>query len=149
MKIISHRGNIRGPVTDKENRPSYIDCALGLGFDVEVDLRFVDNKFWLGHDEPQYRIESSWIETRKNNLWFHCKDVQSCIALMQLNIPTMYFCHTSDPYVLTSNGYVWVHDLSGHIDDRCIIPLLSADDIKTYSNLSPYAVCTDYTNLLT
>ena len=27
MKLISHRGNIRGPIPEKENRPSYIDCA--------------------------------------------------------------------------------------------------------------------------
>ena len=32
MIIISHRGNIRGPVPDKENRPSYIDCAIGNGY---------------------------------------------------------------------------------------------------------------------
>ena len=31
MKIISHRGNIRGRVPGRENAPSYIDCALGNG----------------------------------------------------------------------------------------------------------------------
>ncbi len=38
MKIISHRGNVRGPIPEKENRPSYIDCALGNGYDVEIHL---------------------------------------------------------------------------------------------------------------
>ena len=42
MKIISHRGNIRGAIPDKENRPSYIDCAIGSGYDVEIDLRMID-----------------------------------------------------------------------------------------------------------
>ena len=41
MKIISHRGNIRGPNPEKENRPSYIDCALGNGYDVEIDINTV------------------------------------------------------------------------------------------------------------
>ena len=36
MKLISHRGNIRGPVPGRENAPSYIDCALGNGYDVEI-----------------------------------------------------------------------------------------------------------------
>ena len=31
MKIISHRGNIKGPLPDQENRPSYIDCAWEAG----------------------------------------------------------------------------------------------------------------------
>ena len=39
MKIISHRGNVRGPIPEKENRPSYIDCALGNGYDVEGALK--------------------------------------------------------------------------------------------------------------
>ena len=50
MKIISHRGNIKGPLPDQENRPSYIDCAMGSGYDVEIDLRIVDGELWLGHD---------------------------------------------------------------------------------------------------
>ena len=62
MKIISHRGNIRGAVPDKENRPSYIDCAIGSGYDVEIDLRMIDGELWLGHDEPQYRIEHSCLK---------------------------------------------------------------------------------------
>ena len=37
LKIISHRGNIKGPQPDKENRPSYIDCAIGNGYQVEID----------------------------------------------------------------------------------------------------------------
>ena len=32
MKLISHRGNIRGSISEKENRPSYIDCAIGNGY---------------------------------------------------------------------------------------------------------------------
>ena len=41
MKIISHRGNVRGAIPDRENRPSYIDCAIGNGYDVEIDLRII------------------------------------------------------------------------------------------------------------
>ena len=51
MKIISHRGNIRGSIPEKENRPSYIDCALGNGYDVEIDINTVDGELWLGHDD--------------------------------------------------------------------------------------------------
>jgi len=62
MKIISHRGNVRGPIKDKENRPSYIDCALGNGYDVEIDLRVIGDELWLGHDEPQYKSLTDGLE---------------------------------------------------------------------------------------
>ena len=49
MKIISHRGNIKGVVSSKENRPSYIDSAIGSGYEVEVDIRYINGVFWLFH----------------------------------------------------------------------------------------------------
>ena len=144
MKIISHRGNINGIVPNKENRPSYIDAAIGLGYEVEVDLRFIDGEFWLGHDEPQYKINESWINLRKDKIWYHCKDIESSLELIKINDGYKYFCHTQDDYVITSVGKLWVHNLEGKINDECIIPLLSMLDINNYINNTPFAVCTDY-----
>jgi hypothetical protein len=36
----------------KENSPDYIWRAIQAGYNVEVDVWFVDGKFKLGHDEP-------------------------------------------------------------------------------------------------
>ena len=54
MIFISHRGNLTGKNPEKENKPSYISEALNQGYNCEVDVWFVDNKFMLGHDEPKY-----------------------------------------------------------------------------------------------
>ena len=148
MKIISHRGNINGPVAEKENRPSYIDSAIQLGYDVEVDLRIIDNDFWLGHDEPQYKIELSWMRLRKDNIWFHCKDINSALVLAKLDQGFQYFCHSQEPYVCTSHKYLWIHDLTGKINDKCIIPLISKEDIEKYNNDIPYGICTDFVNFI-
>lgn len=145
MKIISHRGNIKGIVADKENRPSYIDCAIQLGYDVEVDIRFINNQFWLGHDEAEYKIEKTWMDLRKDKIWYHCKDLESAIQLTKFKC-FKFFCHSHDNYVITSTGHLWVHDLSRGIDDTCIIPLLDLDSIKKYKHLNPFAICTDYVN---
>lgn len=142
MILISHRGNITGSLPEKENRPSYIDCAIQLGYQVEVDLRFINGEFWLGHDYPQYKINIEWMKLRKDNLWFHCKDLESSIKL--LNHDLMFFCHYQDEFTLTSNNYIWVHNLNCTINDKCIIPLLSKEDILSYSNNTPYGICTDY-----
>lgn len=148
MITISHRGNINGPIPDKENRPSYIDCAIQLGYDVEVDVRYINDEFWLGHDEPQYKIELTWMKLRKEKIWYHCKDLNSTIKLLELDEGFKFFCHSSDDFVLTSTGHVWVHDLSKKINNKCIIPLLSIGEIDDYILTDEFAVCTDYVNHL-
>lgn len=142
MKIISHRGNIRGPVPDKENRPSYIDCAIGNGYDVEIDVRSIDGELWLGHDEPQYKIDHNWIDKRRNYLWIHCKNSEAAVECWAYHS----FCHTNDPFTYTTTGKIWLHDLSMKIDNNVIIPLIDEKIINEYKNLniSPYAICTDY-----
>ena len=47
MKYISHRGNINGKDLMLENSPKYIDRALKLGYDVEIDIRVVYNDRWF------------------------------------------------------------------------------------------------------
>jgi hypothetical protein len=144
MKLISHRGNLRGPVKSKENRPSYIDSAIGLGFDVEIDVRYCNNSFWLGHDTSDYKIDINWLEKRREKLWIHCKDLKSTTELLKLSNNLNIFCHSSDMYVLTSSNYVWVHNLKDTINEKCIIPLLSLEEIKENTHLKPFGVCTDY-----
>ena len=148
MKIISHRGNIRGSVPEKENRPSYIDCAIGNGYDVEIDVRSIDGEYWLGHDEPQYKVTWNWIFHRQFNLWLHCKNVEAAKSLSVFQS----FCHTGDPYSYTSHGKVWLHDLEQTFDDKTIIPLLDwelVDSFKTHiKNEIPLGICTDYPYML-
>ena len=57
MRLISHRGNTNGEVRESENKPSYIDEALSKGFDVEIDVWFVEGNWYLGHDTWQYEID--------------------------------------------------------------------------------------------
>lgn len=143
MKIISHRGNINGIVPEKENRPSYIDCSIQLGYEVEVDIRYIDGLFYLGHDTPEYEINNVWIELRKNNIWFHCKNSEAAYQLSLLN-NIKYFCHSIDLFVLTSTNHIWVHDLS-MTTNNSIIPLLDLNSLRNYQNYKHvYAICTDY-----
>jgi len=144
MIIISHRGNINGILPQKENRPSYIDCAIGLGYQVEIDVRLIENQLWLGHDYPQYKIDYNWLNKRKNNLWLHCKNLEAADYFTQFKNEINYFCHTNDSFVLTSCGKLWVHDLSLSLGNNTIIPLLSYKDVEAYDGKNVYAICTDY-----
>ena len=110
MILISHRGNIDGAIPERENSPDYIMEAIRQGYDVEVDVWFVDGKFRLGHDEPQYNIPISLFEDYHRKLWVHCKNPQALFKWGELDpigIHVNYFWHQEDDYALTSKGYIW------------------------------------------
>ena len=57
MRIISHRGNLTGPDSERENTIEAIEKVLSLGYDVEIDVWYLANSFWLGHDKPERRFD--------------------------------------------------------------------------------------------
>ncbi len=107
MILISHRGNIDGKKPHLENQPEYIDEAIALGYDVEIDLWIVDGRTYLGHDEPQYEVDDDWLGKRADKLWVHCKNVESLNWIR--NTILHYFWHENDTLTLTSKQYMWVY----------------------------------------
>jgi len=142
IKIISHRGNLSGKTTD-ENKTSYIDAAISESFDVEVDVWMVDNTLYLGHDEPQYKISSEWIEKRKNFLWIHAKNKDALSFCLNNNFHV--FWHNTDDYTITSRGYVWAFPGKYVSGNLCVgvLPELHWTISETYLQ-NFFGVCTDY-----
>lgn len=147
MKIISHRGNLNGRISQLENYPTYINWAIENGFDVEIDLRMSDGKLYLGHDTPDNRVDLQWLINRNKSLWVHCKDLESVAYCEKLRV----FCHTQDPFCIVYPKHIWVHDLSLKLNKNCIIPLLSKEDIDNFDftrvdDLG--GICTDFPKYL-
>ena len=71
MKLISHRGNTEKKKKKSENTVSYINSALSLGFDVEIDVWFNEG-FYLGHDTPNNKVSISYLNNSK--FWIHAKN---------------------------------------------------------------------------
>ena len=46
MILIAHRGNINGPSLAMENTCVYIDSAIKLGYDVEIDVWYNSSKLF-------------------------------------------------------------------------------------------------------
>ena len=89
MIFISHRGNLNSRNEERENSPYYILEALGRGFDVEIDVWFEDEKFYLGHDKPQYEVNVDFLINDK--LWCHAKNVEALLRMQNYDIH--YFWH--------------------------------------------------------
>ena len=107
MKLIAHRGNTHGPDEGKENNPDYIDKSLSEGYDAEIDVRYdpITTVFWLGHDEPQYKVSWKWMANRAELLWIHCKDITTLHEFTKYeHAGYKYFWHDQDDHTLTSNS---------------------------------------------
>lgn len=149
MKLISHRGNINGPNLLEENNPEYIDFALKLCYDVEIDLRLENNKFYLGHDEPQYYVPMIWLVERKDNLWIHCKDLDCLNNFSNSPIDFNYFWHQEDDYTLTSKNFIWTYPGKEYKSKSVIV--MPEWDNMSYDSLRDadcYGVCSDYVGML-
>jgi len=123
MILISHRGNINGKNTQKENHPSYIDEAIEAGYDVEIDIWYLEGRLFLGHDSGDYLVDIHWLENRSNKLWIHCKNMDALSYFNEYewkkSIQFNYFSHDVDMGVLTSHSYIW----STNLYDRGILVL--------------------------
>jgi hypothetical protein len=142
MKLISHRGNINGKIESLENKPTYIDLAISKGYDVEVDIWYKDNIFWLGHDKPDYSIDFRWLQNRISKLWIHCKNIEAIINFNAnfVIFPFNYFWHENDTVTLTSLNYIWAFPNKQPIKNSiAVIPELFNDDVS-----SAIGVCSDF-----
>lgn len=137
MILISHRGNIVGPKPERENKSDYIQEALSLGYEVEIDVWYVDNKYYLGHDDPKYHVEESFL--KQEGLWCHAKNKAALEALLAASIHC--FWHQEDFYTLTSNNFIWTYpgnDLGQN--SICVMPEKSWS--QNLNNCS--GICSDY-----
>jgi hypothetical protein len=147
MKLIAHRGNIDGPNSSYENSIEYIDNALKTNYDVEIDIWLKGDEFYLGHDHPQYQVSMDWLIGRKNNLWIHCKNIESLNFFSNSLINFNYFWHQKDDFTLTSQNYIWTYP--GKLHTLKSIIVMPEWDIKleSFSNLHQlkcYGICSDY-----
>lgn len=136
MIFISHRGNISGKSLDFENKPSYINRAIELGFHVEIDVWFEGGEFWLGHDFPQYKTDYKFLVNEK--LWCHAKNIEALFEMKKYVIH--YFWHENDKVTLTSKNYVWAYPTNNLLKGSiAVIP-----DYSEYDFSDVRGICSDY-----
>jgi hypothetical protein len=137
MRYIAHRGNLEGPKTELENMPAYIELALEV-CDVEIDLWVVEGKFYLGHDEPTYAINSEWLDKYIDKLWIHCKNIEAVEKLFESDFN--FFWHETDTITLTNHGFIWAYPGKQPIKNSiAVMPERHNDDVSNC-----YGICTDY-----
>lgn len=137
MRIIAHRGNCNGPNRGTENKPETIMSAIQMGFDCEIDVWKLNERFYLGHDYPETEITQEFFAQYRDRLWIHCKHLESLLALKD---DYNCFFHDRDLYTITSKGYIW-----GNINSPCHSNVIQVmpEKSETFS-LNCLGICTDY-----
>jgi len=150
MMVISHRGNLNGRDEEIENHPKHIDKIISAYMmNVEVDLRIVNGTYWLGHDEPQYKIDYEWLHTRRNFLWIHCKNHEALLRLQRREMQSPgqdlnFFWHESDDFTMTSRGVLWANvgiELPPRLAAKAVavMPEINNTDTSRF-----WGICTDW-----
>lgn len=139
MILISHRGNTDGKSPDKENLPSQIELCLSLGYDVEIDVRYVEGSLFLGHDGPEHPISKSWLESMRDRAWIHCKNIEAMEFFRGSSFN--WFWHDRDAYTLTSRGHIWAYP-GAAISEGCIAVL--PESWAVGQELRCLGVCSDF-----
>lgn len=142
MILVSHRGNLIGPESCTENSPCQIDLAISKNYLVEVDLRIIDDHYWLGHDNPDYKINKEWLVDRSKHLIIHAKNLITCDKLAEDSNTLNWFYHTDEDVVLTSKGWLWAYP---GIYLKNAITVLIDKNINIPKNIK--GICSDYIEL--
>lgn len=151
MKLIAHRGNINGPNLINENNPDYLLETIKLGYDCEIDVHFVNNELFLGHDFPTYKININYLLNNCNKFWIHCKNLEALDYLYNFNELNIFW-HENDRYTLTSKKYIWSYiGVNTTKNVICVMPELAYTDSNFIEiinnkivNNNLYGICTDY-----
>ena len=142
MIYISHRGNLAGPKSSKENHPDYITEAWHQGFDVEIDVWYINGEFVLGHDQPEYEVD--WKFLTNGSFWCHAKNIEALDAM--LNCGAHCFWHENDYATLTSRGFIWTYpgnDLTRM--SVCVMPEAPGHEYFVKQPwVGSYGVCSDF-----
>ena len=143
MKIIAHRGNTKGPSLSDENDPAYIDEALKFGYDAEIDVWFLNNKFYLGHDIYKLKCRTTIEYLDNEKLWVHAKNQQALHELVRANqiheLKCNFFFHAIDECALTSKNYIWTSNISCNQNNVVLVYL----ENHPLQNCNYHGVCTD------
>lgn len=142
MLIIAHRGNTNGPDTKNENTVDSILKSISMGFTVEIDVRVIDGKIYLGHDTPDHLVDLNFLTNNKDKLIIHCKNKDAIVLSVTNNLH--YFWHQNDNYTITSNGNIWIHTGQEIPDTTNTIYALPENYSDEQSIKKCFGVCTDY-----
>lgn len=143
---ILHRGLSCGPDKTLENKEDNLWKQLHNGWDIECDIWFINEEWWLGHDEPSMKLHNVALLSHPH-AWIHCKHLPAlveCMRRVSEGCRINCFFHDSDVATLTSQGYIWTYPGNIIYDSHAICVMPERHGYRLYNILQSGGVCSDY-----
>jgi glycerophosphoryl diester phosphodiesterase len=139
--LISHRGNLNGPNRDTENTIPAVKAALDAGYDCEVDVWFVDGRWYIGHDSPWQVVTQEFLQ--HGGLWCHAKNLAALMRLRDMGVEV--FWHEHDERTLTSFGHIWTYPDKELCEDSICVHKGPPSTLSNVGEISAcIGICSDY-----
>lgn len=157
-EFVAHRGlyNMDYP----ENSPDAILNTLNRGYDVEVDIRYHEKRFYMGHDTPDYLLPLDVLlasQQNKTTVYFHAKDALTYFKFERILATELnnfnyldLFYHTTEDFVMTAKHKAWIHpsfsglDFSATSNLKTIKVITNKDGLeKEFRNYTTCVLCVD------
>lgn len=139
MIYIAHRGNIDGRNESLENTIYSIHKCLDMNLHVEVDIWYVDNVLYLGHDQPATKIKVELLQNEK--IWCHAKNIEALLYLARYD-DIHYFWHENDAYTITSKKIIWAYP-GQPVNNKSICVKPELYNYSNYELLNALGICSD------
>jgi hypothetical protein len=151
-KILLHRGNNRIDNLP-ENDPATINIRNNEGYAVECDIWFKEEKWYLGHDAPEYEVlDLEEFLSERSNL-IHAKDGKTFAKLLKYcrerGFNNEIFYHTSEDYVLTTRENIIAYPgKTLYNENFCMMPESMGRDITEEEKKNIVEICSDNIDLI-
>ena len=142
FEIIAHRGRIENSKY-QDNTLEAIKESLDKGLSVEIDLMKINERFYLGHDNPNFEIQLSEIDYDK--VYIHMKTPHIIDT-----IKADFFFIENDSYALTKKNKIWTNYNNKEYNQDSI--MCSAELVGGNFNMNKifswakkaHGICTDF-----
>jgi HAD superfamily hydrolase (TIGR01509 family) len=141
--LISRRGNLEGANPEKENTPAYVQHALNLSFDVQVDVwSGKDGGWYLGNDGPKHKVDLTFLQSK--GLWLRCGDVQTFQLVTSLiTVKAFVGQPDSKSMLLTTSGHCWTGTAGQELVETSILAYGVAPDEVYELEEKVFGLCQD------
>ena len=146
-KILLHRGN-NDLDNLPENSPDTIYKRNDEGYSVECDIWFQEDKWYLGHDIPEYKIQNIEVFLAKRSNLIHAKNGKTFAKLLKYcrerGFNNEIFYHTTEDYVLTTRGNIIAYPGEILYDNNlCMMPESIGRNISEQEKNNIVEICSD------
>jgi hypothetical protein len=153
MLYISYQGIYDGQNYEDANTPKQINKALGKGFSCLIDVWRIDNKLYVGTEQPVIEVTEKYIQGPR--FWINAvnEDMQTWIATQSSTLYPNYFNFAAStpppPYATASNGkLITPGTVPINTDSVMFLPEINDRSLYTMVKVKSYGICSGFLTLI-